>query len=243
MTIEDLIAQANHKDHAEKADLMQKSLEDVRIPLLLKHYKNSMSEDDKKKFDALSVSDQVNKLVENDYKLPHEHAEAFLRDVSLHAIKHVSKHAGEGMEKFMKILETEKDPAKRSEALLEIEHYMTILQSYGIRMDKIKEEGKIAGFNKHLFDTNVKFFGQTYHERKKNSFLDQTSEKEVDEYLPKISAEAGFEGFSHKKAKENMKYEHKRQLIEHYLASKKNKESGGIDQFKEAYKDYFEKKD
>lgn len=246
MGIEDLITKASHSDHQKKADLMQKSLEDVRIPLLLKHYKNSMSAADKANFESLSEMDQVNKLVENKYKLPHEHAEAFLRDVAFHATKHVSDHLAEGMGKFMKIIDDgETDPEKKAEALQEVEHYMTIMQSYGINLPKIKEEGKEHGFSKQLFDNNVGYFGRTYLDKKRRSFLDQISENEVDNYLPKIKGEEGMDDFEDDKAKDTLQYEEKRELIGSYLAGKRDKDTGGLNQFREMYKKYFkgEKKD
>ena len=81
MGIEELLEKAHHKDIREHGTNIQDVLQGVRLELLAKHYANSLPEDKKAEFNKLTEFDKGVRMAQNDYKLPHDYAEAFTMDV------------------------------------------------------------------------------------------------------------------------------------------------------------------
>lgn len=245
MAIEDLLAKAYHTDIRERAENIQKALEGVRLELLAKHYAASLPEDKRKEFEALNPMEKQIRLAKNEYKLPGKHAEDFLQDIAYSVLYGVAPKKAEEMKKQLEILRNPAStPEQKADAHREIDHFMAIVQSYGVRMDQL-EEGKEIGFGPELFDRAVKNYGATYLGKEQSYWIKQIDHNMANDYIKKIpSTHPDLAKFDVSKAThEDTPLEEKWKLIAgHYQAAKNAAEGGYKDFIKDReIKKYFKK--
>ena len=63
-SIDDLVEEGLHPRHGREGGRIKDVVLDLRIPLLLKHYKNSMPDAERARFEQLSEQEQIEKLRE-----------------------------------------------------------------------------------------------------------------------------------------------------------------------------------
>lgn len=241
MGIEDLLYKAHHKDITEHGTVIQDALEGARLELLAKHYAASLPGDKRNEFEKLTEFEKGVRLGKNDYKLPHDYAESFVMDVVHRVLQGAAPTKAKLMEKQMKILKDSKStPEQKADAHREVDHFLAIANSYGIRLD-VLEKGKVQGFSPNLFKEAVESYGSTYIAKEKSYWLKQINNDMADKYIIDIKKHPELKGFDEKRALDNPYVENKRQLIvNHYLAKKQEKE-GAFGIFKKNFEDYFKK--
>ncbi|MBN2142618.1 hypothetical protein JW711_04780 [Candidatus Woesearchaeota archaeon] len=256
--INDYMNHASHNDHAEHAAKMQQYIEDIRIPILLKHFKDSLDDKAREEFGKKDIGDQIKALQDKEYKLPADYAERFMNDVALHAAKKIDEgikliHGKDSheiaplLEKPLKVLADPKADAKaKAAAKMQIDHYKLIVQSYGVNLDEMMKTGLNQGFTKQVFDAHVKNFGNTYHSKVQHSFMDQISEDNINKYLKGLADEIkkdeegkhDLKGFRYD-ILEKGPAPLKKQFAISYVNAKKDKEKGGIKAFRKDFSEYF----
>jgi len=240
MGIEELLEKVHHKDIREHGTNIQDVLQGVRLELLAKHYANSLPEDKKAEFNKLNEFDKGVRMAENDYKLPHDYAEAFMMDVVHRVLQGAAPVKAELMKKQMDIL-AKKDatPEQKRDAHREIDHFMAIAQSYGIRMDEL-EKGKVNGFSPKTFENAIRQYGQTYMAKEQSYWLKQIDNDMANKYIEEIGKHPDLKEFNTKLATDKDTYiDEKRGIIAGHYMAKKDEKEGGLETFKKSFDKYF----
>ena len=236
-SIDDLVEEGMHPRHVREGERIKDVVLDLRIPLLLKHYKNSMSAEDRAKFEAMNEQQQIEKLREKKYMLPKEHADAFVRDMALYIAKKHDEDIGKMLEESFKTYYEDQgaDHHVRAKALKRINDFKSMLQGWGFNWPALEEDGAKEGFSRDLFYKHAGHVDAGYIRSWQDAYIDQAKEEEINDYLKKIKGDEELKNFDVDIAM-SKKYEDKKKMITNYAQSKKLKDLPG---FKDKYHQYF----
>lgn len=235
MGIDELVEEGFSPKHAEAGEDLRSVMMEARIPLLLKHYRNSIPAEARAGFNKLSELDQIEALRKKNYVLPKEHADAFIRDMGLYVLR---KHDPDMAKMFESSLNTFNDKASNKDQKAKAWRRMDLffkpaLMKVGFNWEALETQGAKFGFNERIFTEHAGSVGEGYVRSMQDSYIGQAKESEFNDYLKKIGkAEKGFKVDVATGENPGLK----QQIVAQYVRYKKDK---NVDGFRKAFHPYF----
>ncbi len=234
-SIEDIVNRAADPSHTQKGlDIHQDVLES-RMPLLLDFYKKGLPEAERRSFESLSVTDQVTRLRENNYRLKPELAEQMVRYVAIKVLKAHDETLGKQLEADVNTLYDKPNATKEQKeaALRRIHLARYMLDGLGFHITQLEQIGKLRGFNGQFWQQLTQTIPQQYQNLREEVITSEITPEQAEKYITQtISPATGI------KPKDVMGQglQEARSVMVDYARLKAQK--GGLDQFKKQYAHY-----
>lgn len=233
-SIDDIVNRAADPSHTQiGADLHQDILES-RMPLLIDFYKKGLPEAERKRFESLTLTDQVTKLRENNYRLKPELADQMVRYAAIKVLKTHNETWGKQLEDAFNTLYNKPNATKeqKEDALQRIHMARYMLDGLGFHMTQLEQLGKLRGFGAQLWQQLTQTIPQQYQNSREEVITSGITAEQAETYLTKtIAPETGI------KPKDvlGQGLQEARSVIVDYARFKKQNR---LDEFKRQYQHY-----
>ncbi len=184
MTIDDILDKALSPEHGRIGGELQEYVSNIRMPLLIKFFKQGLTPAERTAFDSLSEEDQAKQVQDKHYMLKPDLAEKFVNYLSAVILKKVSAPLGSQLETAIaKMNNASLSVNDRHAASVEVEHLNAILQSYGFNPAQMAERGRKEGFSPQLWNESLQNLGEHYRLKQQNAAMALVTPAQAEHYL------------------------------------------------------------
>ncbi len=230
MTIDDILDKALSPEHVRIGTELQEYVSNIRMPLLIKFFKQGLTHAERTAFDSLSEEDQAKQVQDKHYMLKPDLAEKFVNYLSVAILKRVSAPLGSQLETAIaKMNNASLSVNDRHAASVEVEHLNAILQSYGFNPTQMALKGAKEGFSPEIWNEQLRNFGEHYRLNQQTAAMALVTHQDVEHYLTtKVVPATGLRV-------NDVKTEGVSKMKEVALLYRQHERAGDIPGFKERY--------
>lgn len=233
-SIDDIVNRAADPKHTQQGVDLHQDVLDSRMPLLLDFYKKGLPEAERHSFESLSMTDQVTKLRENNYRLKPELAEQMVRYVAIKVLKAHDETWGKQLEADVNTLYNKPNATKeqKEDALRRIHMARYMLDGLGFHITQLEQIGKLRGFSGQFWQQLTQTIPQQYQNLREEVITSEITPEQAEAYITKTIAPAT--GIKPKEVLGQGIQEAKSVIVDYARFKKQDR----LDQFKTQYRHY-----